>query len=260
MRRRPVSLASPHVNPPRSIDLNADLGEGAGHDAELMPLISSANIACGAHAGSLETMIEAVESAVAHGVAIGAHPGYFDLDNFGRQERAIEPDEAARLVLLQLEQLYEVAGRRLRHVKLHGALYNQVCREPLLADAVASELGRLWRHLIVFALAGSVFARALRAREMRVAEEVFADRTYQQNGVLTPRSQPHALIEDPAAAVAQVLRMLREGVVRSHDGVDVPIRADTVCIHGDGPQAAALARRLREELATAGIAVKPVPV
>lgn len=248
------------VPPPRSIDLNADVGEGAGHDAELMPLISSANIACGAHAGNLETMIETVESAQAHGVAIGAHPGYFDLDNFGRQERAIEPDEAARLVLLQVEQLHEIAGRRLRHVKLHGALYNQVCREPLLAEAVASELGRLWPQLIVYALAGSVFARAVRAREMRLAEEVFVDRTYQQNGVLTPRTMPHALIDDPAAAVAQMRRILQDGVVRSHDGVDVPIRADTVCIHGDGPNAVALARRVRAELGAAGFAVKPVPV
>ena len=248
------------MHPPRSIDLNCDLGEGSGHDAELMPLISSVNIACGAHAGNLETMIEAVELALAHGVAIGAHPGYFDLENFGRRERAIEPDEAARLVLLQLEQLYEVAGRRLRHVKLHGALYNQVCREPLLADAVASELARLWPHLYVFALAGSAFARALRARQMRLAEEVFADRTYQRDGSLTHRSQPEALITDPAAGAAQVVRMLHEGMVRSVDGTDVPIRADTVCVHGDGPHALALARRLREELATAGIAVKPVTV
>lgn len=248
-----------HLPPLRSIDLNCDLGEGSGHDAELMPLISSANIACGAHAGSLETMIESVELALANGVAVGAHPGYFDLENFGRRERAIDPDEAARLVLLQLEQLFEVAGRRLRHVKLHGALYHQVCREPLLADAVASELGRLWRHLFVYARAGSGFARSLRAREMRLAEEVFADRTYQPDGSLTPRTEPGAVITDPAAAVAQVMRMVRDGVVRAVDGTEVPIQADTVCIHGDGTGAVALARRLREELMAAGIAVKPVP-
>jgi 5-oxoprolinase (ATP-hydrolysing) subunit A len=261
MHEDSTSLGSTFPVPhPHSIDLNADLGEGAGHDAELMPFISSANIACGAHAGNLDTMIEAVESAVSHGVAVGGHPGYFDLENFGRQERTIEPDEAARLVLLQLEQIYEVAGRRLRHVKLHGALYNQVSREPPLAEAVASELARLWPNLIVFALAGSAFARALRSRDMRLAEEVFADRTYQEDGSLTPRGQPGALITDQDTAVAQVLRMLREGVVRAVGGADVPIRADTVCLHGDGTQPVALAQRLRAELVTAGIAVKPVPV
>src|SRR5687767_8218067 len=133
----------------KRIDLNCDLGEGAGHDAELMPLITSANIACGAHAGDLETMIEAVELARKHRVHVGAHPGYFDLHNFGRTERTINGAEAGRLVLMQVEQLFEVAGERLKHVKLHGALYNQVARDPYLADAVASDLSRLWPNLVV---------------------------------------------------------------------------------------------------------------
>lgn len=253
-----VRSAESRVQPPRSIDLNADVGEGASHDPELMTLISSANIACGAHAGNLDTMIEAVESAAAHGLAIGAHPGYFDLENFGRAERAVEPDEAARIVLLQVEQIFEVAGRRLRHVKLHGALYHQVCRETLLADAVAAELARLWPNLYVFALAGSQFARALRSRQMRLAEEVFADRTYQRDGSLTPRTEPNALITDHPQAAAQIVRILREGIVRAIDGTEVSIRADTVCVHGDGPNPVALARQIRQELATAGIAVKPV--
>lgn len=252
-----ASHGSPQSTPARTIDLNCDLGEGGGHDAELMPLISSANIACGAHAGSLETMIEAVESAVAHGVGIGAHPGYFDLENFGRVERPVEPDEAARLILLQLEQIHEIAGRRLRHVKLHGALYHQVAREPLLAEAVASELGRLWAGLVVYAPSGSQFARALRARDMRVAEEVFADRAYSANGSLAPRSQPEGHITDPAQAAGQVLRMVKEGVVRTLDGSEVQVRADTVCIHGDGPHAVEFARRLREELTNAGLQIKP---
>src|SRR5206468_3663947 len=165
-----------------SIDLNCDLGEGAGHDTELMPLITSANIACGAHAGNLETMIEAVESAAKHRVMVGAHPGYFDLENFGRVERAITPGEAARIILMQIEQLFEVAGSRLRHVKLHGALYNQVSRDPALAEAVVTELCRLWPDLILYAQAGSPFARMASARGLRVAEEVFADRTYQPDG------------------------------------------------------------------------------
>lgn len=240
----------------RTIDLNCDLGEGAGHDAGLMPLISSANIACGAHAGTLETMIETVELAARKRVGIGAHPGYFDLENFGRAERAIEADEAARLVLLQLEQLYEIAGDRLRHVKLHGALYNQVAREPLLADGVVGELGRLWPQLILFAPAGSVLARAAQVRGLRVAEEVFADRTYRRDGSLTPRSEPNALIRDENAAVAQVLRMVQEGVVRATDGTDVPIRADTVCLHGDGPDPVAFAQRLRAALKDAGVTLR----
>lgn len=240
----------------RTIDLNCDLGEGAGHDAELMPLITSANIACGAHAGSLETMIETVELAVKKRVGVGAHPGYFDLENFGRVERAVGPDEVARVVLLQLEQIYDLAGDKLRHVKLHGALYHQVCRDVVLADGLVAELGRLWPDLILFALAGSALARAARSRGLRVAEEVFADRTYQPDGTLTPRSAPNALIKDDEAAVAQVLRMAREGVVRAVDGREVPIRADTVCVHGDGENAVKIAARLRAELKQAGLAVR----
>lgn len=241
----------------KRVDLNCDLGEGAGHDAELMPLITSANIACGAHAGNLETMIEAVELAVKHRVMIGAHPGYFDLESFGRAERAITPQEAGRIVLMQVEQLFEVAGARLRHVKLHGALYNQVSRDPLLADGVVSDLARMWPDLILFALAGSQLARIASARGLRVAEEVFADRTYQRDGSLTPRSRADALIADPEAAVEQVLHMVRDGYVRAVDGTKVPIVAETLCLHGDSPHAVTFAQRLRKELAAAGVAVKP---
>jgi UPF0271 protein len=241
---------------PSTIDLNCDLGEGAGHDVELMPFISSANIACGAHAGNLETMIEAVESARKHRVAIGAHPGFFDLENFGRTERVIIPAEASRLVLMQIEQLFEVAGNALRHVKLHGALYHQVSRDANLADAVASDIARLWPDLIVFALAGSELVRAARLRGLRVAEEVFADRTYRRDGSLTPRSDPQAMIGDEAQAVAQVLRLVQEGAVRALDGTDVRLSADTVCVHGDGLHAVAFARRLKTELTRAGIAIK----
>jgi 5-oxoprolinase (ATP-hydrolysing) subunit A len=241
----------------RTIDLNCDLGEGAGHDAELLPLISSANIACGAHAGTLETMIETAEAAIAQRVAVGAHPGYFDLEGFGREERNVTPHEAGRLVLMQIEQLHEVVGSRLRHVKLHGALYNQVSRDPFLAEGVVADLARLWPHLIVFALAGSQFALAAQARDLRVAQEVFADRTYRPDGSLTPRSEPNALISDAAVAVAQVMRMIREGVVRATDGTDIAMSADTICIHGDGPHVVAFAQRLNQELEAAGIIIKP---
>jgi UPF0271 protein len=241
----------------KRVDLNCDLGEGTGHDAALMPLITSANIACGAHAGNLDTMIETVELALKHRVAIGAHPGYFDLENFGRAERVISPQEAGRIVLMQVEQLFEIAGSRLRHVKLHGALYNQVARDPLLAEGVVAELARLWPDLILFALAGSHLARAASARGLRVAEEVFADRTYRRDGSLTPRSESNALITDENAAVAQVLNMVRDGFVIATDGTRVPITAETICLHGDSPHASAFAQRLRKELADAGIGVKP---
>ena len=240
----------------KRIDLNCDLGEGSGNDAALMPLITSANIACGAHAGNLDTMIETVELAGRHRVMVGAHPGYFDLQNFGRVEREIGPAEAARLVLMQLEQLFEVAGSKLRHVKLHGALYNQVSRDPRLAEAVVSDLARLWPDLIVYALAGSQLAWAASARGLRVAQEVFADRTYQRDGSLTPRTAPNAVIADEAAMVEQVLSMVQRGMVRAVDGTEIPIVAETLCLHGDSPHTVAFAERLRHELAAAGIAVK----
>src|SRR5687768_6731500 len=240
----------------KRIDLNCDLGEGAGNDAELMPLITSANIACGAHAGNLDTMIETVELAAKHRVMVGAHPGYFDLENMGRVERSIAPAEASRLVLMQIEQLFEVAGSRLRHVKLHGALYHQVSRDVLLAEAVVADLARLWPNLILYALAGSELARAAAARGLRVAAEAFADRTYQDDGSLTPRRDAGALIRDEDAMVEQVLSIARRGVVRSVNGAQLAVTADTVCLHGDAPDAVAVAERLRKELAIAGIAVK----
>ncbi len=240
----------------KTIDLNCDLGEGAGSDMELMRVITSANIACGAHAGDLEMMIEAVEAARKHHVMVGAHPGYFDLRNFGRTERAVTAAEAGRLVLMQIEQLYEVAGAALHHVKLHGALYNQVSGEPHLAEGVASDLARLWPNLIVYARAGSHFVQAARQRGLTVAEEAFSDRTYLPDGSLTPRSQAGAVIHDADAAVAQVLQMVREGTVRALDGTDVPIALDTLCVHGDAANALVFAQRLRRELAASGVTVR----
>ncbi len=201
-------------------------------------------------------MIETVELATVHGVAVGAHPGYFDLEDFGRKERKIEPAEAGRIVLLQVEQMFQIAGDRLRHVKLHGALYHQVGWDPVLAEAVAMDLGRLWPGLVVFAPAGSEFMRAARAVGLTVAEEAFADRTYQAGRKLTPRSHPDAIITDEAAAVAQVLRLVREQRVRTTDGAEIAMRADTVCLHGDSPRPVAFARTLRAELRAAGIGLK----
>jgi len=236
------------------IDLNCDLGEGAGHDAELMPLITSANIACGAHAGDEATMRATVALALKHGVAIGAHPGFADRENFGRQERSLPAAALRELVASQIVALARIG--QLRHVKPHGALYNQAARDPSVARVVVAAVLEIDPALVLFALAGSELARAGREAGLAVAEEVFADRSYQRDGSLTPRSAAGAMITDENVAVAQVLRMVREGVVRATDGTDVAIRADTVCVHGDGPQAVAFARRLNAELRAAGMKLK----
>ena len=241
------------------IDLNCDLGEAAGHDAELMPLITSANIACGAHAGDEATMRASVALAQRHGVRIGAHPGVEDRENFGRRELAISPVEAGLLVFGQIQRLQRIAaetGVRVHHVKLHGALYNLAARDYDLAVMIAGAIQTTDRDPLMYSPAGSQLVRAANLIGLKVASEVFADRTYQCDGSLTPRARADALITDEELAVAQVLRMVREGVVRSTDGIDVPITADTVCLHGDGPQAVAVARRLRHELARAEIEIK----
>lgn len=241
------------------IDLNCDLGEGAGHDAELMPLISSANIACGAHAGDEATMLATVRLARQHGVAIGAHPGLADRAHFGRRELPVTPAEAHALVLAQVRRLQAVAGQadaRVMHVKPHGALYNLAARDAALALAVARAVGEADARLILFGPPDSALVLAGEKCGLRVANEVFADRTYQPDGSLTPRSQPRALIADEHVAVAQVRRMVVEGRVRTTDGSDFVVRADTVCVHGDGPHPVQFARRLRDELRKTGILIK----
>lgn len=241
------------------IDLNCDLGEGAGHDAELMPLISSANIACGAHAGDEATMRATIALAVRHGVAIGAHPGFEDREHFGRRELPVTPVEVKRLVLGQTRRLAAIAresGATLAHVKPHGALYNLIARDAALARAAAEAVRECDPALVVFGLAGSCALAEARALGLRVASEVFADRTYRADGSLTPRTQAGALIEREDDAVAQVRRLVRDGRVRATDGTDVAIAADTVCLHGDGAHAVAFARRLRRDLAAMGAEVR----
>jgi UPF0271 protein len=243
----------------RCIDLNGDLGEGAAHDAELMPLLTSANIACGGHAGGAESMRAAVELALRHGVAVGAHPGFEDRRFFGRRELPLTPAEAHALVRRQIAALDRVVrscGGRLAHVKPHGALYTLSARDAALALAVATAVRESDPRLILVGLAGSELLPAGRACGLRTASEVFADRTYQPDGLLTPRSRPDALIADETAAVAQVLRLVWEGAVIATDGTRVMMTADTVCVHGDGPHAVEFARRLRRELGTAGVEVQ----
>jgi len=238
------------------VDLNCDLGEGAGHDAELMPLITSANIACGAHAGDEATMRATVALAQKHGVAIGAHPGFADRANFGRRELSVSPDEVHELVLSQVRKLQRLGT--VRHVKPHGALYNMAARDLDLARAVVDAIYETDPRLILFGLAGSHLVAVAEACGLPVVSEVFADRTYQADGSLTSRTHPHAMITDESAAVAQVLRMVREGKVRATDGTDVAIKADTVCLHGDGARPVEFARKLRQELAAAGVEIKAI--
>ncbi|EMR04604.1 LamB/YcsF family protein [Cesiribacter andamanensis] len=248
-----------------SIDLNCDMGEsfGAyriGQDQALMPYITSANIACGFHGGDPAVMRQTVALALQHGVALGAHPGLPDLQGFGRRPLQISAREAYELVLYQtgaLSAFARAAGSSLRHVKPHGALYNMAAAAPSLARAIAEAVYHFDPQLILFGLAGSALVKAGQQRGLATAQEVFADRTYQQNGALTPRNQTGALIEDADVAVGQVLRMLREGRVQSVQGSDVALQADTVCLHGDGPHALDFARQLHARLQQEGVRLQP---
>ena len=238
-----------------TIDLNCDLGEGAPHDAAVMPLVTSANIACGGHAGDEATMAATVALARRHGVAIGAHPGHADREHCGRRSLAITPDAAAALVLEQVGRLAAVAGEPLRHVKLHGGLYHQVAHEEPLAKAVAAALAARWPDMILVAPAGSRLVAVGRRLGLVVAEEAFIDRAYAADGTLVPRSESGAIIADPRAAAERAVRLVQDGSVESVDGGVVRVHADTLCIHGDGPDPAGLARAVREALERAAIRV-----
>ncbi len=249
------------VGAPFLLDLNGDVGEGVGDDAQLLPLLTSANIACGGHAGDDATMRATLAVAVPAGVAVGAHPGHEERATFGRVERPIAPAELAALITRQFERLAAHAahaGVALAHVKLHGALYHQVGRDAALAAAAVAAIARLDRTLRVVGAPNSALALATQAAGMRFVGEAFADRTYRRDGTLTPRSEPGALIDDEERAVAQVLSLVQRGVVRAQDGHEVALRAETICLHGDGPHALAFARRLRRELLTAGVTLRAV--
>jgi UPF0271 protein len=234
-----------------TVDLNADVGEGAGSDEAIFPLVTSAKIACGGHAGDAASMAAAVDRALRWGVAIGAHPGFEDRADFGRTERALSPADAQDLIVRQVRALQAVAaahGTRVAHVKPHGALYNLAARDPVLAGAIAAGVAAVDPALILYGLAGSVMLTAARILGLRTASEVFADRHYQANGALVPRSRPDALITAEDEAVAQVLRMVRSGEVVAVTGEVVKVQADTICLHGDSPHAVSFAQRLRAML------------
>jgi UPF0271 protein len=241
-----------------SVDINADLGEGAGHDEELFELISSANIATGFHAGDSDTMHAAVSAAKKHGVAVGAHPSFFDRENFGRKELKISMPEVFDAIAYQLGVFQAIASAvdvQPNHVKPHGALYNMAVRDRDLADAIAHGIEAVDPKLILFAPDKSELANAGEAHGLRIAREIFADRNYLNDGWLVPRTRPDALLRDPNEAAERVLRMLREGKVRSVEGCDVDVQGETICIHGDTPGAVAFARKLRSQLEHEGVRI-----
>lgn len=233
---------------PRPIDLNSDLGEGMATDAEMMESVSSANVACGAHAGDDATMARTILLAKEHGVVVGAHPSYPDRENFGRTALAMDDDDLARSLVEQIERLAAVtlpAGLRLRHVKAHGALYNQGERDDHVADVIASTIGGYDRRLILVCTPISAMARAATRLGLRVAREGFCDRRYEPDGTLRSRAKEGALITDPWDAATQALSLAQRGDV------------DTLCVHGDTPGAPAIARRVRATLEDAGFEVTP---
>lgn len=248
----------------KTIDFNSDVGEGfgiyrLGSDRAVLECVSSANIACGMHAGDPQSIAETMAIAVELGVSVGAHPGFADLQGFGRRPMQLSSQELYNLVVYQvgaLQAFAKAAGSRLAHVKTHGALYNMAARDPAMAKAVAQAVCDVDDGLVFFGLAGSALVVAGKEMGLAVAEEVFADRTYQDDGSLTPRGHTDALITDIGQSIAQVLRMVREGHVRSVNGADIPVRADTLCIHGDQPGAAQFAKAIRQALEVEGVAIK----
>jgi UPF0271 protein len=248
----------------KSVDLNCDMGEsfGAwrmGADAALMPSITSANIACGFHAGDPGVMRETVQLAAASGVAVGAHPGFPDLPGFGRREMQMPVREIEDMLLYQIGALAGFARRAgvdLKHVKPHGALYNMAARDRSLSDAIANAVASFDSSLVLFGLAGSVMLEAGRDKGLRVAAEGFADRMYEPDGSLTARSRPGSVLKDSEVVVSRAIQMIRDGVVTASDGRPVSLKIDTICIHGDTPGADLFARELRRALSDAGIAVR----
>lgn len=242
-----------------SIDLNSDLGEGAGTEAELMPLISSVNIACGAHAGDPVTMRATLALALARGVRIGAHPGYRDPASFGR--RALDLPAAALAAeiteqITALQAMAEDAGSRVTHVKAHGALYNQAERDEPIADLIARTVAAMGLTLAVVATPGSAMARAAGRAGVRLIREGFIDRAYEPDGTLRSRSLPGAMVLDPERAAAQALGFVRDGGVRATDGSFLVLAVDSLCVHGDSPGAVEIARAVRSMFAVSGIAVR----
>ena len=251
-----------------AIDLNSDLGEsfGAytlGMDEKLMEYITSANVACGWHAGDPLVMQKTIRAAAKNGVAVGAHPGYPDLMGFGRREIKITPEEAYTYVLYQLGALDAFArteGVKIQHVKPHGALYNMAGKDYELARAVCEAIADVNPRLILMAQAGSQMQKAAEEMHLKMAREIFADRAYEEDGSLVARNKPGAMITDENEAIERVITMVRQGKVAAITGKEIPIQADSVCVHGDGEKALLFVKKLREAFLTEGIQVRSLTI
>lgn len=240
------------------IDLNCDLGEGCGNDHLIMPFISSANISCGFHAGDESSIRTAIQLAKDHGVAIGIHPSYPDKQHFGRTELNITGQALADLITEQIQLFIEIAasyGVQPSHVKPHGALYNTSAKNDAVAQVIAETIMNIDPQLKLYGLANSRSAVAAAQCGLPFVHEVFADRTYTEAGLLTPRSAPNAMIEDTPSSLQQILQMIQDGTVTSTKGTIIPIQADTICIHGDGPHAVGFAEAIHQHLLTFGITI-----
>lgn len=248
------------------VDLNSDMGEGFGTytiglDSDLLDFVTSANIACGWHAGDALIMDRTVKEAITKGVGVGAHPGYPDLLAFGRRKIDITEQEARAYMLYQAGALSAFAaahGGKLQHMKLHGAFYNTACVNETLATAIVDALYDFDPEIIVMALSGSVLLDLAEKKGLKVAHEVFADRGYNEDGTLVNRKLPGAMIHDPKLAIERVKRMVQENKVETVSGKIIDIKADSICVHGDNPEAVAFVETIRRELENSGIQVKPI--
>ena len=248
------------------VDLNSDLGESFGAytiglDSQVIPYVSSANVACGYHAGDPLVMDQTVAAAKAAGVAVGAHPGYPDLMGFGRRNLACSPKEVKAYVQYQLGALMAFAkaqGVKLQHCKPHGALYNMAAKDMELSLAIAEGIAEVDKDIILMGLAGSKLLEAGRKAGLRVASEVFADRAYQADGSLVPRKQPGAVIRDKDEAIARTIRMVTEGKVTAVTGEEVSIDAHSICVHGDNPSAVEFVKNIRDALTAQGVEIVPL--
>ena len=246
------------------VDVNCDLGESfgryqLGEQEEVLKYVTSANIACGFHAGDPTVMRKTVALAVENDVRIGAHPSFPDLIGFGRRQMYVEPQEAYDMVVYQigaLDAFLRLHNTQLQHVKPHGALYNMAAVDPSLAEAIAQAVKDVSPSLVLYGLAGSELTKAGEKLGLTVAHEVFADRTYQPDGTLTPRTEANALITDEQQSLDQIRQMVMEGSVRAVDGTNVKLQADTICVHGDSPHAVAFARRIYDGLRESGVNVQ----
>jgi UPF0271 protein len=248
-----------------SIDFNCDMGESVGEqkigdDEGIMPFVSSINIACGFHGGNPTVIDETIRMAIDHGIAIGAHPSFNDLEGFGRREMALTPEQVYQLMVYQIAAIKgftTLRGAELHHVKPHGALYNMAAKNYEYALAIAEAIADIDDNIILYGLSGSQLIDAGEACGLMTCSEVFADRTYQNDGSLTPRSQPNALIESIDQSIQQVLQMIQNQLVVSIDGTPLTVKAETICIHGDGKEAKLLAKQIYIAVRSANCFIKP---